>query len=129
MRSLARDLAHHLGTVGHISALRRLKVGPFDAKCSISLEKLEASVHSAQLADHLLAVDAALDEIPSLHLKESESSNLQHGRAISILPVANRSFLKKVDPAAVYCAMSSGKLVALTKVVGGEIRPLRVMNM
>lgn len=129
MRSLARDLALYLGTVGHISALRRLKVGPFDAKCAISLEKLEASVHSASLADHLLAVESALDDIPALALTDSEARNLQHGRAISILPVANRSFLKKVDPAAVYCAMSSGKLVALTKVVGGEIRPLRVMNM
>lgn len=129
MRSLARDLAHHLGTVGHISALRRLKVGPFDAKCSISLEKLESSGHSAALAEHLLAVEAALDDIPALDLTDSEARNLQHGRAISILPVVNRSFLKKVDPAAVYCAMSSGKLVALTKVIGGEIRPFRVLNM
>ena len=129
MRGLARDLALQLGTVGHISALRRLKVGPFDEKCSISLEKLEAPGHSAHLADHLLAVETALDDIPALALTEEEARNLQHGRAISILPVANRSSLKKVDPDAVYCAMSSGKLVALTKVVGGEVRPLRVMNM
>jgi tRNA pseudouridine55 synthase len=76
-----------------------------------------------------LAVETALDDIPALALTESEARKLQHGRTISILPVANRSFLKTVDPAAVYCAMSSGKLVALTKVVGGEIRPLRVINM
>jgi tRNA pseudouridine55 synthase len=129
MRGLARDLALQLGTVGHISALRRLKVGPFDEKCSISLEKLEAPGHSAHLVDHLLAVETALDDIPALALTVEEARNLQHGRAISILPVANRSSLKKVDPDAVYCAMSSGKLVALTKVVGGEVRPLRVMNM
>jgi len=129
MRGLARDLALHLGTVGHISALRRLKVGPFDEKCAISLDKLEALGHSAPLADHLLAVETALDDIPALALTEDEARNLQHGRAISILPVANRSSLKKVDPDAVYCAMSSGKLVALTKIVGGEVRPLRVMNM
>jgi tRNA pseudouridine55 synthase len=129
MRGLARDLALQLGTVGHISALRRLKVGPFEEKSSISLDKLEALGHSAPLADHLLAVETALDDIPALALSEEEARNLQHGRPISILPVANRSSLKKVDPDAVYCAMSSGKLVALTKVVGGEVRPLRVMNM
>ncbi len=85
--------------------------------------------HIAPLSETLLAVETALDDIPALALTEEEARNLQHGRSISILPVANRSSLKKVDPDAVYCAMSAGKLVALTKIVGGEIRPLRVMNM
>ena len=128
MRGLARDLALHLGTCGHISALRRLKVGPFDEKVAISLDKLEALGHSAPLADHLLAVETALDDIPALALTEEEARNLRHGRAVSILPVANRSSLTKVDPDAVYCALVDGKLVALTKIVGGEIRPLRVIN-
>lgn len=129
MRGLARDLALECGTCGHISALRRLKVGPFDEKVAISLDKLESLGHSAPLAEGLLAVETALDDIPALALTEQEARCLQHGRAVSILPVANRSSLKKVDPDAVYCAMASGKLVALTKIVGGEIRPLRVMNM
>jgi tRNA pseudouridine55 synthase len=76
----------------------------------------------------LLAVETALDDIPALALTEEEARNLRHGRAISILPVANRSSLEKVDPDAVYCAMADGKLVALTKIAGGEIRPLRVLN-
>lgn len=129
VRGLARDLALELGTVGYVSALRRLKVGPFDIKQSISLEKLENSGHSKSLTSYLLPVETALDDIPALALTGSEARDLQLGRTISILPVANRSSLKKVDPDAVYCAMSSGKLVALTKVVGGEIRPLRVMKM
>lgn len=129
MRGLARDLAVQLGTRGHISALRRLKVGPFDENAAISLDKLEALGHSAPLAEHLLAVETALDDIPALALTEEEARSLQHGRGVSILPVANRSSLKKVDPDAVYCAMAAGKPVALTKIVGGEIRPLRVLNM
>lgn len=129
MRGLARDLALHLETVGHISALRRLKVGPFDEKVAISLDKLESLGHSAPLAESLLAVETALDDIPALALTDEEARSLQHGRAVSVLPVANRSSLNKVDPDAVYCAMAAGKLVALTKIVGGEIRPLRVMNM
>jgi len=129
MRGLARDLALKLGTCGHISSLRRLKVGPFDEKVAISLDKLEALGHSAPLAGYLLAVETALDDIPALALSEEEARNLRHGRAISILPVANRSSLKKVDPDAVYCALADGKLVALTKIVGGEIRPLRVINL
>lgn len=128
MRGLARDLAAHLGTCGHICALRRLKVGPFDEKVAISLDKLEALGHSAPLANQLLALETALDDIPALALSEEEARNLRQGRAISILPVANRSSLKKVDPDAVYSALVDGKLVALTKIVGGEIRPLRVIN-
>jgi tRNA pseudouridine55 synthase len=128
MRGLARDLALKLGTCGHISALRRLKVGPFDEKLAISLDKLESLGHSAPLADQLLAVETALDDIPALALTQEEARNLRHGRAISILPVANRSSLEKVDPDVVYCALADGKLVALTKIVGGEIRPLRVIN-
>lgn len=129
MRGLARDLALELGTCGHISALRRLKVGPFDEKHAISLDKLEALGHSAPPAESLLAVETALDDIPALALTEEEARSLQHGRPISVLPVANRSSLIKVDPDAVYCAMAAGKLIALTKIVRGEIRPLRVMNM
>ncbi len=128
MRGLARDLALKLGTFGHVSALRRLKVGPFDEKVAISLDILETLGHSAALVDHLLAVETALDDIPALALTEEEARNLRHGRAISVLPVVNRSSLEKVDPDAVYCALADGKLVALTKIVGGEIRPLRVLN-
>src|SRR5208282_6798021 len=40
MRSLARDLARACGTLGHISALRRLRVGPFTAAQAIPLDKL-----------------------------------------------------------------------------------------
>jgi tRNA pseudouridine55 synthase len=129
MRGLARDLALELGTFGHVSALRRLKVGPFDEKVAISLDILETLGHSAPLVDQLLAVETALDDIPALALTEEEARNLRQGRAISVLPVVNRSSLKKVDPDTVYCALADGKLVALTKIVGGEIRPLRVLNL
>ena len=40
IRSLARDLAHALGTVGHVTMLRRVKAGPFTLDSAISLDKL-----------------------------------------------------------------------------------------
>jgi len=126
VRGLARDLALKLGTVGHISMLRRLSVGPFDEKSAISLDKLEVLGHSAPPVDSLMAVETALDDIPALALTDQEARSLQHGQFIAVLPVANRSSLGKVNPEAVYRAMADGKIVALTKIVGGEIRPLRV---
>ncbi|MCP5366313.1 MAG: tRNA pseudouridine(55) synthase TruB [Hyphomicrobiales bacterium] len=129
MRALARDLALALGTCGHIAMLRRIAVGPFSQDTAISLDKLVDVGHSARLADFLLPVETALDDIPALALTEAEARRLQHGQPIPVLPVAARSPFKEVGQGDTVCAMSEGKLVALARISGGEIRPLRVLNM
>ncbi len=129
MRGLARDLALKLGTFGHISMLRRLSVGPFDESCAISLDKLQTLGHSAPPVDSLLAVETVLDDIPALALTQPEARSLQMGQPIAVLPVANRSSLGRVNPDAVYRAMADGRLIALTKIVGAEVRPIRVFNL
>ncbi|MDP6572904.1 MAG: tRNA pseudouridine(55) synthase TruB [Rhodospirillales bacterium] len=128
MRSLARDLAMAVGTVGHIEKLRRTRVGPFAEEDAISLEKLAALGHSAPLADYLLPVETALDGIPALVLTEAEARRLQRGQPLPVLPVASRSPLTDIAQGAVVCAMAEGRLVALARIRGGEIRPLRVLN-
>ena len=128
MRSLARDLAVAVGTVGHIEKLRRTRVGPFAKEDAISLEKLAALGHSAPLADYLLPVETALDVIPALVLTEVAARRLQRGQPLPVLPVASRSPLTDIAQGAVVCAMAEGRLVALARIRGGEIRPLRVLN-
>ena len=128
MRSLARDLAVAVGTVGHIEKLRRTRVGPFSEEGAISLEKLAALGHSAPLADYLLPVETALDGIPALVLTVAEARRLQRGQPLPVLPVASRSPLTDIAQGAVVCAMAEGRLVALARIMGGEIRPLRVLN-
>ena len=129
MRSLARDLGTALGTVGHIVQLRRIAVGPFDEKQAISLDKLESLRHSAPLSEHLLPVETVLDDIPALALTETEARKLNQGQAIPVLPVASRSPLKNIGQGDVVRVMAEGRLVALVKINGGEIRPFRVMNL
>lgn len=129
MRSLARDLGTALGTVGHIAQLRRIAVGPFDEKQAISLDKLESLRHSAPLSEHLLPVETVLDDIPALALTETEARKLSQGQAIPVLPVASRSPLKNIGQGDVVRVMAEGRLVALVKINGGEIRPFRVMNL
>ena len=129
MRSLARDLGTALGTVGHIVKLRRIAVGPFDEKQAISLDKLESLRHSAPLSEHLLPVETVLDDIPALALTETEARKLSQGQAIPVLPVASRSPLKNIGQGDVVRVMAEGRLVALAKINGGEIRPFRVMNL
>ena len=129
MRSLARDIARRLGTVGHIAELRRTHCSPFSESASISLESLEALVHSAPPSAYLLAVETALDDIPALALTEDEARRLRSGQAISALQVAKRTPLNDIDQGATICAMADGKVVALAKFEGGESRPFRVLNL
>ena len=128
MRGLARDLGAALGTFGHIAKLRRTAVGPFHENQAISLDKLESLGHSAPLSEHLLPVETVLDDIPALALTETEARRLRRGQAVPVLPVANRSPFKNIGQGDVVCAMAEGRLVALAKIKGGEIRPFRVMN-
>jgi len=128
VRALGRDMALALGTVGHISDLRRVAVGPFKEKDAISLDKLESLRHSAPLSEHLLPVETVLDDIPALALTETEARKLRRGQAVPVLPVANRSPFKNIGQGDIVCAMAEGRLVALAKIKGGEIRPFRVMN-
>jgi tRNA pseudouridine55 synthase len=128
MRSLARDIALALGTVGHISWLRRTAVGAFHEDNAISLDKLEELGHSAPASSILLPVETVLADIPALALTLQEANRLRHGQGVAVLPVASRSPFKDISQGDTVCAMVEGKLVALAKIAGGEIRPVRVMN-
>jgi tRNA pseudouridine55 synthase len=130
MRSLARDIALALGAFGHISSLRRLAVGPFDETDAISLESLESLVHSAPPSTYLRAVESALDDIPALLLNASQADHLRHGRSVRVEGPEGRPFLDTscLDEGGVLCAMADGRLVALARLVQGEIRPVRVLN-
>jgi len=129
VRSLGRDIARTLGALGHLTALRRTAVGPFTEADSISLDKLEAFGHSAPDSGHLLPVATALADIPALALTEAEARRLTQGQAIAALPVASRSPLRDISQGDVVSAMFGERLVALAEIRGGEIRPVRVINL
>ncbi len=129
MRALARDLALALGTVGHIAQLRRIACGPFTEADAISLDKLTQLGHIAASANHVLPIETALDDIPALALTEAEARRLQSGQPVSLLRVAAREPIAFVPPDGTVRAMAEGRLVALARIEGGEVRPVRVMNL
>jgi len=132
MRSLARDLARALGTVGHIAVLRRTRVGPFGQERAISLETLAALGHSPaaspDLAGHLLAVETALADIPALALTAEEANRLRCGQPVGLLKRSDRDRLGQLKSGSLVCAMMAGKLVALAMLAEGEVRPVRILN-
>ncbi|PCI33151.1 MAG: tRNA pseudouridine(55) synthase TruB [Alphaproteobacteria bacterium] len=123
IRSLARDMALKLGTVGYVSTLRRTRVGSFDLKASISLEKLEELSHSAPPEDWILPVVTVLDDILALAVTEEQAKLLSHGQQLSIP--------EQIAPGIVR-AMAGTRLVALCQVEDGPeqtiLKPVRVFN-
>ncbi len=83
IRSLARDIANALGTVGHVSMLRRTKAGPFSLDQAISLDKLNAFGQGATQDDIFLPMEAGLDDIPALNLSPEQARAVQQGRVLT----------------------------------------------
>ncbi len=128
MRSLARDIALALGTIGHLCKLRRTAVGSFSEEDVISLDELSAIRQSAGDSQHLLPVETALDDIPALALTENEASRLRNGQAVSLLRKVDLERIAGLREGETVLAMTDERPVALTRYHAGEIRPVRVLN-
>ncbi len=131
IRSLARDLGRALGTCGHVSRIRRLAAGPFDETHAISLDHLDALRHSAPPSGYLLPVETALDDIPALALTEAQAEHLRHGRPVRVRGPGGLRFVDTGDleQDLTVCAMAGDRLVALVRLDGDELRPVRVLNL
>jgi len=128
VRSLARDIGRALGCYGHVSALRRTSVGPFSPETMILLEQLEAVCHRAaagegSLADALMPVETALDDIPALAVDRSDAARLTRGQAVLLRGRDAPNFRGTVS------VTVAGELLALAEVDRGEIVPKRVFNL
>jgi tRNA pseudouridine55 synthase len=122
IRSLGRDLARVLGTVGHLSALRRTAVGPFREDAAISLPKLEALGHNFRLLGALVPVATALDDIPALAMTGTQADRLRHGQPVLLT--------RDAPPSGTLVRAEEGsKLVALVRSDGAALQPVRVFNL
>jgi len=129
IRALVRDLAQAIGTVGHISQLRRTRCGVFHETGAISLAMLEALGHKAADSAYLLPVATVLDDIPALALTDEEARRISLGQAIALWPVAKRSPLTGLTSGMAVQARCGDKLIAVAEVGDGMVRPVRVMNL
>ena len=86
IRSLARDIADALGTVGHVSYLRRTRAGPFGLDQAVSLDFLEETAKARQLTGTVLPLTAALDDIPALPVTPDQARLLRHGQVLVGFP-------------------------------------------
>ena len=129
MRALARDIARAAGGFGHISALRRTAVGPFDAEDAISLDELGSFSQIAAREQKLLPVETALDDIPALAVTESEAVRLKNGQPVSLLRKADLKRIAELDNGDTVLAKTRTKPVALVRYAAGAVKPFRVLNL
>ena len=130
VRSLARDLAQALGAEGHVSALRRERVGPFSTENAVTLDSLEEMVHRGAASEGLLAVATALDDIPELAVNEQDAFSLRQGRPIVLLPRQVETLKDRLSGGSRTVSAFQGQtLVALCQLRAGRLEPDRVFNL
>ena len=119
IRSLARDIARALGSVGHVTMLRRVKAGPFTLDSAISLDKLEQSAKAQALEHCLLPLRAGLDDIPALSLEPGQAEALRQGKVLTGTAAHDGQ----------YFALEGDVPVALVVVSDGTVRVVRGFNL
>ena len=118
VRSLARDLALSLGTVGHVSMLRRSRAGPFTLSDAISLDKVATLLETHALEQAVLPLTAGLDDIPAFAVSPEDASALRQGRALPGHPAYH----------GLYLATDRSVPVALVDIASTAIRVVRGFN-
>ncbi|HET9627911.1 MAG TPA: tRNA pseudouridine(55) synthase TruB [Novosphingobium sp.] len=123
IRSLARDIARALGTVGHVTMLRRLKAGPFGIEQAISLDKLNEIGKGARpeevQSQALLPLESGLVDIPVRDLSPEQARAVRQGRVLTGMPF----------PDGLYWTRTGGVPVALVQVSGGDLKVVRGFNL
>ncbi len=127
VRSFARDIAVALNTVGHVSNLRRTKVGAFKEENAVKLSELETS-QQENLTSYLVSIGLALDGVPSVEVIPETVVDIRQGRsAILLQHVINDWKLKKPDDR-IAVARNGEDVIALGEIRAGRFFPTRVFR-
>ena len=119
VRAIARDLGHALGTCAHVTTLRRIWSGPFEAEDGVSLERIEALARSPDIDDLLMPLEVALSDLPEARLSADGAVRIRNGNPGRVLTTQ----AGYGDEA---WASYDGKAVAVGIYRSGELHPSRV---
>nr|WP_293704721.1 tRNA pseudouridine(55) synthase TruB [Sphingopyxis sp. UBA6723] len=120
IRSLARDIAHAVGTVGHVTMLRRTKAGPFDLEQAISLDKLNAFGQGAAQSEVILPLEAGLVDIPALNLSPEAAGAIRQGRVWTGVATDDGLYWGRDD---------QNRPIALIEALAGTLKVVRGFNL
>jgi tRNA pseudouridine55 synthase len=124
VRAIARDLGRALGTCGHVTALRRLAVGPFDEAAAVEISALREVAEAdgpEGCARFLSPIDVALGDIAAVTVGNQAAMRIARGQPVLIRGA-------QVPPPGPAYAISEGRPIAIGEVEAGEFRPKRVFG-
>jgi tRNA pseudouridine55 synthase len=119
VRAIARDLGRKLGCLGHVTALRRTRVGPFTEANAFTLDDIEAG---AAAGDALLSVEAGLTELPCVIVDRDAAARLRRGGSVILRG-------RDAPHGGIVYAACGGVPVAFGEIVEGALSPARVFNL
>lgn len=119
VRALARDLGQALGCFGHVTALRRTRVGPFLEEDAFTLDEIE---NQNMAAEALLSVEAGLAELPCVVVDRDTAARLRRGGSVILRG-------RDAPHEGVVYAACGGVPVAFGEIVQGALAPVRVFNL
>jgi len=128
MRGLARDLGVALGCLGHVAALRRTRVGPFNLDQAHELEYLTSLGRIDDVCPAVLPVKTALDDIPALAVSDSEATDIRNGRSVRLLRKGDLDRVAALPKGCQLRVEAHGELVAIARIEANELKPERVLN-
>ncbi len=121
VRAIARDLGAALGCWGHVTRLRRIWSGPFDAEDGVSMDLIEELARTEALDRYLRPLEDGLADLPELPVTRDAANRLRHGNPGLVLT----SEAEYGDEA---WASLDGRAVAVGIYRAGELHPTRVFN-
>lgn len=124
IRTLGKDIAEKLGTVGYLTMLKRTKCANFSLKDTILLENLKNMVYEDRCNNALLPIEAPLRDIADFAVSEEDAAKLKQGQRISPRGYEVEKLIGKTA-----CAFFENCLVAIVAVEENRISPLRVFNL
>jgi tRNA pseudouridine55 synthase len=127
VRALARDFGRLLGCFGHITALRRTRVGPFNTMEAATLDDLRAAGEDGAQAPDLIAmlqpVERGLSSLPAVAIGNHDAQRLKNGQSVIL-----RGRDAPIVLGQAYATLH-GKLIALVEGENGELRPKRAFHL
>lgn len=100
IRTLAEDIGRKLGTLAHLTALRRIRAGKFDLSKAITLEQLAEILEDRKISEYLISMNEAISHLPERELDEIEIKEIRNGKKISAIFTENNVQIIRMTDAA-----------------------------
>lgn len=121
VRSLGHDIALALDSFGHLTSLRRTKVGAFNEKNIKSIEKVKELVHNNKI--RLLSIEDTFQDMPFLDFSIEDKQKIKNGVSVSV----SKKDGADLNQGEAFARMGS-ELIAIGRIKDNMFRPIRGFN-